>query len=365
VSAPGPVAAFLSPGGPRVAHDLQGQPVVFDGCQSLRRPIKSLTVAVVAVRARGEKRESDFFCGMDLDPMPDRNRKTSIFIIGAPKCATTAIARAVSAHPQIAFCRIKEPRFFSNDGCFAQGLDWYHGLFGAGDGLRAEASTSYGDAWMDRHRLAAARIHVYNPSAHIIYCVRHPLLRAISEWREISHQLICRNPYIEELYGIQRQSTADCDLRDVPGYIDTSNYWQTISLYRQYFDDSQIHVVFQKDWARTPDAELARICRFVGIDDQFQPRQVNAVVNDKWLKAPPGQLLSMARRIPGYRTVVARLPTGIKVLIRPLIKKHPDENIDISTETLMSCYQRIGADIDRFLEWQGRSPTHWSWWKPE
>jgi hypothetical protein len=70
-------------------------------------------------------------------------------------------------------------------------------------------------------------------------------------------------------------------------------------------------------------------------------------------------------RSPGYQTLVTKLPTGIKLWIRLLLKQHPDENIDISTETLMSCYQRIGADIDRFLEWQGRSPTHLSWWKPE
>jgi hypothetical protein len=56
------------------------------------------------------------------------------------------------------------------------------------------------------------------------------------------------------------------------------------------------------------------------------------------------------------------MPTGVKVVIRPLIKHHPDESIEISDETLMLGYQRIGIDIDRFLEWQGRTPNHWNWW---
>lgn len=88
------------------------------------------------------------------------------------------------------------------------------------------------------------------------------------------------------------------------------------------------------------------------------------MVNDKWLKAAPRPVLSLARQMPGYRTLVSQVPTGVKVLTRPLIKQHPDEHIEISTETLMSCYQRIGADTDRFLEWQGRTPDHWNWWMP-
>jgi hypothetical protein len=289
----------------------------------------------------------------------DATRKAAIFIIGAPKCATSAIARALSLHPRIAFCSVKEPRFFSHDGCFAQGLDWYHGLFGDAVGLRAEASTSYGEAWLDHHRISAERIHAYNPSARFIYCVRHPLQRAVSEWREVSHQLRIGNPSIERIYGVRVQTGVDAALQSVPGFLDTSNYWKTIAAYRRYFDDSRIHVVFQENWAHSPDRELTDALRFIGIDDRFTPPSIDAVVNDKWLKARPRALLSLARSLPGYRTLARWAPPGARALMRPFLKHHPDGESAVTTKTRIIAHQRIGADIARFLEWRGLSPSHW------
>lgn len=293
--------------------------------------------------------------------MPNTERKTEIFIIGAPKCATSAVAHALSLHPQIAFCCFKEPRFFSNEGIYARGLDWYQGLFGDTAGLRAEASTSYGEAWMERRRISAERIHAYNPAARIIYCVRDPLQRAISEWRELSHQLRIRNPHIERNYGIRFQGTIDADLQSVPGYLDTSNYWKTTEIYRRYFDDAQIHIIFQEDWARAPELELARVLRFIDIDDRFKPPNLDAVINDKWVKARPRLHLSFARWTPGYRTVARSAPRGLARLMQPFLKHHPDSDTGVSRETVMIARQRIGADIDRFLEWRGVSSSYWNW----
>jgi hypothetical protein len=294
-------------------------------------------------------------------PVHDATRKVEVFVIGAPKCATDAISRAIALHPQIAFCDVKEPRFFSHDGCFSQGIDWYHGFFGDAPGLRAEASTSYGEAWQDRHRISADRIHAYNPSARIIYCVRHPLQRAVSEWREIGHQLRLRNPSIGTKYGIHDQTTVDADLQAVPGYLDTSNYWQTIGMYRRHFDDSRIHIVFQENWARTPRREFACIMRFIGIDHRFVPPDIDVVFNDKWIKARPRLPLSMVRKLPDYFRWTGQVPRTLRRLTQPLLKHPPDGGMGVSETTRIFARQRIGPDIERFLEWRGLPPHLWSW----
>ena len=36
-----------------------------------------------------------------------------VFIVGAPRCGTTTMARMLQAHPQILFPFVKEPHFFS------------------------------------------------------------------------------------------------------------------------------------------------------------------------------------------------------------------------------------------------------------
>lgn len=333
-----------------------GAPIRSRGC--IRRPCAQFPVHV-NLRTRAFR----------LHPKPlvfvlalhDAAPRTEVFIIGAPKCATTAVAYALASHPQVAFCRLKEPRFFSNEAVRSRGLDWYHGLFGQAAGVRAEASTSYSEAWRDRHRISAERIHAYNPSSRIIYCVRHPLQRAVSEWREFANQLRIGNPYMEKNYGITSQRGLNADLQSVFGYVDTSNYWNTLAIYRQYFPDSQMHVVFQEDWARAPASELARILRFIGVGDQFQPPTIHEVVNDKWSKARPRLLLALAQAIPGYRFLAGWAPRRARALMRPLLKHHPDSGVVVSPETVTVARQRIGADIERFLEWRGLSPNHWTW----
>lgn len=42
-------------------------------------------------------------------------RFPNFFILGAPKCGTTSLARWLEAHPQVFFSAIKEPHFFSTD----------------------------------------------------------------------------------------------------------------------------------------------------------------------------------------------------------------------------------------------------------
>ena len=39
----------------------------------------------------------------------------TFFIIGAPKCGTTALYYMLKAHPQIFMCEVKEPRYFNTD----------------------------------------------------------------------------------------------------------------------------------------------------------------------------------------------------------------------------------------------------------
>lgn len=43
------------------------------------------------------------------------NKLPNFFIVGAPKCGTTALSRYLSEHPSIFFCNPKEPHYFADD----------------------------------------------------------------------------------------------------------------------------------------------------------------------------------------------------------------------------------------------------------
>ena len=49
--------------------------------------------------------------------------------IGAQKCGTTWLARAVKQHPQVSPGKKKELHFFNHRDAYEQGLDWYESQF--------------------------------------------------------------------------------------------------------------------------------------------------------------------------------------------------------------------------------------------
>ena len=106
-------------------------------------------------------------------PVPD------FFIVGHPKCGTTALYQTLRSHPQIFMPELKETRFFAPElhphadahAAHPHTLEQYLALFApAADGQRAgEASPSY-----LRSRTAAARIAELSPDARIIAILREP-----------------------------------------------------------------------------------------------------------------------------------------------------------------------------------------------
>jgi len=109
--------------------------------------------------------------------------KPGLFIVGAPKCGTTAWVRYLGEHPQIAFSRIKEPHFFALDLPGFREVEMkreYEALFSdAGDAaVLGEASVLYLFS-----KSAAEQIRKYNPDARILI-----LLRAQEDYLPSWHQ---------------------------------------------------------------------------------------------------------------------------------------------------------------------------------
>lgn len=106
------------------------------------------------------------------------NRPT-FFIIGAPKCGTTALAQWLGAHPNIHMSPRKEPHFFNvNSMPATPTLAAYEALFAkvtTDHQAIGEASTHYLFA-----REAVPGILAYQPAAQFIVCLRNPLEMAPS-----------------------------------------------------------------------------------------------------------------------------------------------------------------------------------------
>ena len=104
----------------------------------------------------------------------------NFFIIGAPKCCTTALAHYLSEHPNVFMSQPKEPFFWSDDikeskhELRPQSLDEYLSLFNQADPnlhtIVGEGSTRY-----LRSLNAVPNIIKFNPNAKFIAMLRNPL----------------------------------------------------------------------------------------------------------------------------------------------------------------------------------------------
>ena len=287
----------------------------------------------------------------------------NFFIIGAPKCGTTSLAELLGQHPDVYFCPEKEPRFFSHESLYNRGFDYYESLFdGAEDQKRiGEGSTTYSETWVNRDKKSARRIHEYCPSAHIIYCVRHPLRRIESHYLDViwslDNDLIPSSEIEKRNLDIVGKLSEDI-VSNTPT-IETSNYFKRIKPYRRYFGRDKIEVVFLEDLKGEPDYVLKTCCEFLGIDPTFEFEDPDEARNKSASKGLSTAFGRLVRAIPGYKALAGGAPQFLKPLVRPLIKDSFTEKPEWNPAAKEKVIDQIGDDTRKFLKYTGCSRDYW------
>lgn len=99
-----------------------------------------------------------------------------LYIIGAPKCGTTALAHYLAEHPNISFCKPKEPHYFATDLTKQRSVgsaEEYLKLFPGNKAkptIRAE-----GSVWYMYSREAVSNILSVHPGAKFVVMLRNPI----------------------------------------------------------------------------------------------------------------------------------------------------------------------------------------------
>jgi hypothetical protein len=121
--------------------------------------------------------------------------KVNFIIIGAMKCGTTSLSATLAAHPDISFSQPKEPQFFSDVPDWKDKIDEYHNLFRRKRGrIYGEGSTSYTKA-ISRKTKVWEELYSYNKDLRLIYLVRHPVERAVSQYLHGFQRGFIREPF--------------------------------------------------------------------------------------------------------------------------------------------------------------------------
>ncbi|MBB4660012.1 sulfotransferase family protein [Parvularcula dongshanensis] len=226
-------------------------------------------------------------------------------IIGSMKGGTSTLFSYLSAHPQVAACREKEPIFFASLYKWGKGRAYYEGLFDFDPSRHAialEATTDYAKfPYLDYVPGRMAQL----PYAYkFIYLIRHPLRRIESHCRHVQKTK-------REVLGIP-PNRADYSLEHgVPeSAIEFSRYARHIDAYKEAFGDASIKVLFFEDLISDPQGVLNDVTDFLGIDALAFEKPVH---RNEGARARTSRRWDSLRRLPVLRMLWRRLvPSSLR-----------------------------------------------------
>lgn len=188
------------------------------------------------------------------DPFtPAAGRLPDFAVIGAMKCGTSTLHNQLAANSEFFMSDPKEPNFFSDNDVYARGLDWYRALFtdAAPDQLCGESSTHY--TKLPTYPLAAERLIEAMPEARLLYVIRDPIERIVSQ-------------YIHEWSQREVRLEIDRAVIELPRYLAYSRYAMQLRPYLEAVGAERTLLVFFERLVAEPQRELDRIARFLGVE---------------------------------------------------------------------------------------------------
>jgi hypothetical protein len=299
-------------------------------------------------------------------------RLPDFYIVGHPKCGTTALYEMLKQHPDIYMPDLKEPRFFASDlrARFARAgaqaipetLDEYLALFATArpDQTVGEASPSY-----LMSSVAAERIAEAQPRARIIALLREPVgfLRSLQlelVQNHIEPERDFRRAIENELVGAIGEGTPDYS-PPIRRYSDRIRYVEQLRRYRAAFAAEQVLVLVYEDFKRDNDTTLRHVLRFLGVDDSvaLKPLRANPTVHVRSVRldraiqalyAGRGPLARTARRAIKGLTPRRLHGGGFQALRRRLVYGAPKSHSESFASELRSRFKPEVAALSEYLD---------------
>ncbi len=199
-------------------------------------------------------------------------RRPDLFIVGAPKCGTTALYTYLRRHPEVYMAPIKEPHFFGSDLPFADRRPVseaeYLGYFR--DARPHHRRVGEASVWYLYSTRAAAEIRAYSPDARIVIMLRNPV--------DMMYSLHSQRRFtgIEDIADFAAALRAEPDRRRGVGlprrgmlhgglYRAIASYPDQVARYLDAFGRDRVHVVLFDDLRADTAAAYAAVVAFLGL----------------------------------------------------------------------------------------------------
>ncbi len=251
------------------------------------------------------------------------SRRPDFFILGAPKCGTTALSEYLRRHERVFVTTPKEPHYFCDDFdyYYAPGrrtLAHYLSLYDAA----ADDDLAVGEAsvWYLHSTTAARNIMRFDPRARVIVMVRNPVDLVPSLHSQMSYMLDEREPDVERAWRLQESRARGEGLPStvrVPAFLQygqAARLGAQLARVHEHVPPEQVKVLVFDDLRADAGAVYREALRFLGVPDDGRdtfPRVNENKVHQhpavaRFTQRPPAPLVAVARGVKAV-TGVRRL----------------------------------------------------------
>ena len=302
--------------------------------------------------------------------------KIDFFIVGAPKCGTTAMADYLAQHPGVFMPENKDSNSLGQDvqiyhnvthppDKFGVGVDQFLQWFDAAtpEQICGDASVLYLVS-----EDAAAEIYDLNPQTKIIAMLRNPvdMLHSLH-----GHMLADMNEDVADFesalaleegrkQGLELPPTCWCPT--LLRYRDIAKYTEQVERYYQLFGAENVHTIIYDDFKCDPQRAYQETLHFLGVDDSFNAniRVVNGAKRlrskrlMKFIVNPPWPIRPVAKKL----SQITWLRNGVNSTLlkfNTVQRKHPPMEPELRTRL----HAEMRPEVERLSTLLQRDLTHW------
>jgi len=307
--------------------------------------------------------------------MTDRSlRRPNLFLLGAPKCGTTAMQYYLGQHPEIFVPAEKPPRFFATDFSGPNQVpstEYLQHFWRA----RMERYVADCSVWNLASREAVGNIARWDRDARAIVMLRNPVEVLFALHNEYLWEGVEDAPTLAE--ALDREA-ARRNGREIPAgahfrntsffpellqYRDAVRFTSQVARAREHLGDDRLLIVLHDDLKRDTSETFARVCRFLDIEvpEQLDLRRINERKRtrfrfvQRYLLNPPRWVSNVSGWVLGPDVKSRLYRTLRRSNTRPATaqERAPDESLK------RQLLDEFREEIARLGTMIGRDLSHW------
>jgi hypothetical protein len=274
----------------------------------------------------------------------------NLFTIGAMKCGTTSLHHYLSLHPEISMSDEKETNFFVDELDTERDRDWYEAQFDPRAPVRGESSTNYSNCL--EFGAVPERIHALVPDAKLIYLLRDPVDRVVSDYRQ-HRQLLWEERDIASALGDLEENL----------YVSRSRYWMQLERWLELFAPDQVLIATQEELKRSRSEVLREVFEFLDVDPSFTSHEFEELRFTSDEQRRYTRATYRLRHMPKPR-LLQRVPDRVRAPVRALAYRAttaaPEPRPELPGGLRERLVEFLAPDVEHLRRFSGRSFEDWS-----